>query len=120
MPSYWKYVRYSITLDIGQWVVLMRRPRESATGSGLLAPFSVSVWMLVLVSLVIVGPIIYFVIILQARLCKDDNCKIFPLPACIWFVYGALLKQGSTLAPMSGKKLYLLLINFLLKKKFLI
>lgn len=81
----------------------MRRPKESATGSGLLAPFTTAVWMLILLSLLVVGPLIYFIILLRSRLCKDDESKIYPLPSCIWFVYGALLKQGTTLSPTTGK-----------------
>ncbi|XP_022920171.1 glutamate receptor ionotropic, delta-1 [Onthophagus taurus] len=100
-PNFWKYIRYSRSLDKGEWVVLMKRPPVSATGSGLLAPFTFQVWLLILVSLFLVGPIIYGIILLQAHLCKDDETKVYPLPACVWFVYGALLKQGSTLSPMT-------------------
>lgn len=100
-----QYVQYSRNLDNGEWVVLMRRPKESAQGSGLLAPFTLDVWLLVLLSLCIVGPAIYLLILLRNRLCPyDDANKMFPLPQCVWFVYGALLKQGSTLSPVSGKK----------------
>ncbi|EFA01567.1 glutamate receptor ionotropic, delta-1 [Tribolium castaneum] len=101
LTQYSNHISYSPSLDTGEWVVLMKRPKESATGSGLLAPFNLPVWLLILLSLVVVGPVIYFIIYLQAKLCKDDNNKVFPLPACIWFVYGALLKQGTTLNPMT-------------------
>ncbi|KAJ8950665.1 hypothetical protein NQ314_007795 [Rhamnusium bicolor] len=92
-------ITYSISFDTEEWVVLMRRPKESATGSGLLAPFTTPVWILIILSLLVVGPIIYLLIYFQARLCKNDNNKVYPLPACFWFVYGALLKQGTTLNP---------------------
>nr|AVH87308.1 ionotropic receptor 20 [Holotrichia parallela] len=95
------YIRFSTNLDKGEWVVLMRRPPVSATGSGLLAPFTFQVWLLILVSLFAVGPIIYFLILLQSRLCREDDNVIYPLPSCVWFVYGALLKQGSTLSPQT-------------------
>lgn len=97
-------VQYSRNLDTGEWVVLMKRPKESAQGSGLLAPFTFDVWLLILVSLIAVGPIIYALIILRNWLCPlDEKNKTFPMPSCVWFVYGALLKQGSTLSPVSGK-----------------
>lgn len=84
--------------------MLMKRPTESAQGSGLLAPFTLGVWSLILVSLLAVGPIIYALILLRNWLCPfDEKNKTFPLPGCVWFVYGALLKQGSTLSPVSGK-----------------
>lgn len=101
VPTYWEFVRYSTSLDSGEWVVLMQRPSQSATGSGLLAPFTWQVWLLVLVSVVAVGPIIYFLILLKVKVCKDEPSEVYPLPACVWFVYGGLLKQGSTLNPMT-------------------
>ncbi|RZB39912.1 glutamate receptor ionotropic, delta-1, partial [Asbolus verrucosus] len=101
LTEYSNDISYSPSLDTGEWVVLMKRPKESATGSGLLAPFTLPVWLLILLSLVVVGPVIYLIIYIQAKLCKDDHNNIFPLPACIWFVYGALLKQGTTLNPMT-------------------
>ncbi|KAL1509194.1 hypothetical protein ABEB36_003967 [Hypothenemus hampei] len=92
-------IEYSRNLDTAQWVVLMKRPGESATGAGLLAPFTQQVWGLIIASLLGVGPILWVIILLRARMCKDDNDIVFSLPSCMWFVYGALLKQGSTLNP---------------------
>lgn len=97
-------ISYSPMLDSGEWVVMMRRPKESATGSNLLAPFTQPVWLLILLSLLVVGPVIYLLILLKSKLCKNENNKVFPMPSCIWFVYGALLKQGTTLNPVTGNK----------------
>ncbi|KAJ8948909.1 hypothetical protein NQ318_020495, partial [Aromia moschata] len=94
-------ITYSRSFDTAEWVVMMRRPKESATGSGLLAPFTTPVWILIILSLLVVGPIIYFLVLIGARLCRDEHYKVFPLPSCMWFVYGALLKQGSTLNPVT-------------------
>lgn len=90
-------------MDVGEFVVMMKRPKESATGSGLLAPFTTPVWLLIILSLLVVGPLIHFIIFLRAKLCKDDESKIYSLQSCMWFVYGALLKQGTTLSPTTGK-----------------
>lgn len=107
LPEGQHVLQYSRNLDNGEWVVLMKRPAESAQGSGLLAPFTFDVWMLILVSLIAVGPIIYLLIWARQRLCPiDEKNKVFPLRHCVWFVYGALLKQGSTLSPVSGKQYY--------------
>lgn len=98
------HIEYSTTtLDEGEWIMIMRRPGESATGSGLLAPFDRSVWLLILLSLLTVGPIIYGLIIIRQKLTRDETQKIYALPHCLWFVYGALMKQGSTLSPIAGK-----------------
>lgn len=96
-------IRYGRNLDNGEWVVLMRRPAESAQGNGLLAPFTLGVWLLILLSLVAVGPIIYLLVLVRQRVCPlDSDNHVYPVPQCVWFVYGALLKQGSTLSPISG------------------
>ncbi|EDV52455.1 glutamate receptor 2 [Drosophila erecta] len=95
-------VFYSTTsLDEGEWIMVMQRPRESASGSGLLAPFEFWVWILILVSLLAVGPIIYMLIILRNRLTGDGQQTPYSLGHCAWFVYGALMKQGSTLSPIA-------------------
>jgi len=82
--------------------MIMLRPTDSSNGSGLLAPFDSAVWVLILLSLLAVGPIIYLLIIIRYKLTKDNSQKTYPLPHCVWFVYGALMKQGSTLSPLSG------------------
>nr|WJJ63350.1 ionotropic receptor 76b [Pachyrhinus yasumatsui] len=97
--QYTDVVSYSRSLDTAQWVVLMKRPAESATGSGLLAPFTATVWTLIIISLLVVGPILWLIVLLRAKMCKENYDSVFSLPACMWFVYGALLKQGSTLNP---------------------
>ncbi|XP_050094606.1 glutamate receptor ionotropic, kainate 2 [Anopheles aquasalis] len=94
-----QYIRFSTGLDEGEWIMIMVRPMESASGSGLLAPFNRDVWILILISLLAVGPIIYGLLILRHRLTKDKEQILYGLPHCVWFVYGALMKQGSTLSP---------------------
>lgn len=54
-----QYCSFSTALDETRLTAVMKRPQESATGSGLLAPFERTVWLLVLASLIFVGPIIY-------------------------------------------------------------
>ncbi|XP_001651932.2 glutamate receptor ionotropic, kainate 2 [Aedes aegypti] len=94
-----QYILYSAGLDEGEWMMIMVRPMESASGSGLLAPFNRDVWILILVSLLAVGPIIYGMLIVRYKMTKDKEQVLYTLPHCVWFVYGALMKQGSTLSP---------------------
>jgi hypothetical protein len=51
------------------------------------------------------GPIIYGLIYLRVRFCKDFSPfnKISSLTAYVWFVYGGLMRQGSVMNPMTGK-----------------
>ncbi|XP_023290597.1 glutamate receptor ionotropic, delta-2 isoform X3 [Orussus abietinus] len=101
IPEYWRYFKYGTTLDEVEWTVLMGRPSESASGSGLLAPFDTVVWSLVLVSVLVVGPVVYLLVSLRAKLAKAEKPERYSLATCMWFVYGALLKQGSTVSPVS-------------------
>ncbi|XP_029347313.1 ionotropic receptor 93a [Acyrthosiphon pisum] len=99
LPGLDDIVKWGIDLTQFQYVVLMKRPKESATGSGLLAPFEMEVWLLILMSLIAVGPIIYGIMMLRHKLCGHDSGIIYSIPTCVWFVYGALMKQGSSLNP---------------------
>lgn len=108
-----RYIQYSTTtLDEGEWIMVMQRPRESATGSGLMAPFEFWVWILIFVSLLAVGPIIYLLIILRNKLTGDGDQKPYSLGHCAWFVYGALMKQGSTLSPVAGTFVRIISIKY--------
>lgn len=39
-----KMATFSNDLDEGVWMMMLKRPKESAAGSGLLAPFETYVW----------------------------------------------------------------------------
>lgn len=68
MPEVRHMFKYSVALDEVEWTILMKRPQESATGSGLLAPFDTTVWILILISLIVVGPTIYILIFIRQHL----------------------------------------------------
>ncbi|XP_067215019.1 glutamate receptor ionotropic, kainate 2 isoform X2 [Linepithema humile] len=95
------YCTFSTALDQSELSVLMKRPQESATGSGLLAPFDHIVWLLVLAAVLFVGPIIYVFAILRAKLWNEPDSENYSLFSCIWFVYSSLLKQGTTMLAMT-------------------
>nr|QQP19802.1 ionotropic receptor 76b [Tropidothorax elegans] len=101
LPGTHTYITWGTDLWQMTYYVLMKRPEDSASGSGLLAPFNKEVWFLILASLIIVGPTIYFLMWLRLRLCATEDQQLFPMGSCVWFVYGALMKQGSTLTPVS-------------------
>lgn len=61
LPGMQRYCTFSAILDETKLTAVMKRPQESATGSGLLAPFEKTVWLLVLASLIFVGPVIYII-----------------------------------------------------------
>jgi len=59
LPELQKYCTFSVALDESELTALMKRPDYSTTGTGLLAPFEQTVWLLVLTAVLSVGPIIF-------------------------------------------------------------
>ncbi|XP_008203431.1 glutamate receptor ionotropic, kainate 3 [Nasonia vitripennis] len=100
LSSFRNICDYSAPLDEMDTTFLLKRPGTSATGSGLTAPFSTRVWYLILISLLVVGPTIYLIIYLRGKFARDEKAEKFTFLTCMWFVYGALLKQGTTASPM--------------------
>ncbi|KAG5684140.1 hypothetical protein PVAND_013381 [Polypedilum vanderplanki] len=100
MADLLRHITFSTPLDEGEWRMIMLRPQESASGAGLLAPFTAGVWYFILVSLIVTGPIVWVIIWLYCRFQKEDEeQRYYTLSQCVWYVYGALMKQGSTLNP---------------------
>ena len=56
---------YGTVLDEMELTILMKRPPESANGSGLLAPFDTTVWILILITVLFVGPAFYLLVTLR-------------------------------------------------------
>ncbi|KAL4709357.1 hypothetical protein ACJJTC_007089 [Scirpophaga incertulas] len=96
--QYTKLVTFSYDLDEGVWMMMLKRPKESAAGSGLLAPFNSAVWYLILVAVLSYGPCITLLTKLRSKLVPDGE-HFIPLSPSVWFVYGAFIKQGTTLSP---------------------
>ncbi|XP_018311410.1 glutamate receptor ionotropic, delta-2 [Mycetomoellerius zeteki] len=97
LPEMQKYCTFSTILEQGELSVLMKRPKESATGSGLLAPFDNTVWLFVLAAVVSIGPVIYIFATFRAKLWNKPDSENFSLLSCVWFVYSSLLKQGTSI-----------------------
>nr|XP_034191723.1 glutamate receptor ionotropic, delta-1 isoform X2 [Osmia lignaria] len=94
LPEMRRYCSFGASLDETRLTAVMKRPQVSATGSGLLAPFETTVWLLVLASLISIGPIIYIFTKIR-KLWNDPTSENFTLSSCLWFAYSSLLKQGS-------------------------
>nr|UVX20223.1 ionotropic receptor [Endoclita signifer] len=95
-------VRYSVALDEGIWMMMLKRPRESAAGSGLLAPFDENVWYLILVAVIAYGPCIAIITRLRHYVTDDDTEPPISMAHSFWFVYGSFIKQGTTMEPESN------------------
>ncbi|XP_048480884.1 glutamate receptor ionotropic, delta-1 [Plutella xylostella] len=96
--DYQTKVSFSHLLDEGVWLMMLKRPKESAAGSGLLAPFEYEVWYLILAAVLSYGPCITLLTKLRNKLVTDEEAPI-PISPSFWFVYGAFIKQGTTMSP---------------------
>ncbi|CAG0879082.1 unnamed protein product [Cyprideis torosa] len=96
-------VNFSTALGESFYSILVQRPTQTHKSDALLAPFDTTVWILILVSLALMGPLAFLLILFRAYICRGHPMlgKIFTLGDCVWFSYGALLKQGSVLRPMN-------------------
>lgn len=103
IPESLQYCDFGTILDTVDVTVLLKRPTESAVGSGLLAPFNNTVWICILFSLIIMGPVIYIVTQYRSQIFGGTKEDTYTYTACVWFTYGALLKQGSPITPVNGK-----------------
>ncbi|CAG0910078.1 unnamed protein product, partial [Darwinula stevensoni] len=97
-------VLFSSTLGEGEFSILVKRPGQTHKSDALLAPFDTTVWILILVASIAMGPLIWALMLLASKMCKEDQrfTRLIPITSCVWFVYGALLKQGSPLQPKTG------------------
>lgn len=102
MKDYYTRVLYSSQLNLATYHIMMVKPRGSIISRGLLAPFSSMVWISLAVFFVLIGPVIYAAIAFHREFGKDE--KIETLGQVIWFIYGALVRQGHSvnITPING------------------
>lgn len=83
-------IEFSTPLEEGEWKMIMKRPQESATGAGLLAPFSDMTWIFILFTLIVCGPLVWMIIWVYTKLFRQfgDEEPYYNLFQCCWFVYG--------------------------------
>lgn len=60
--------------------------------------------MMSLTALILMGPLIYLIIKLRHKFLKvfGQKCRVYNMTECVWFTYGAIMKQGSPLEPSDG------------------
>ncbi|XP_043220799.1 glutamate receptor ionotropic, delta-2-like isoform X1 [Amphibalanus amphitrite] len=96
-------VSFGETIGYSQIGLLIEKPKAETRDDSLLAPFSSHVWLLILISMIVMGPLIWGIIRFRVWLSTGDAHlnRVIPLGSCVWFVYGALMKQGSVLSPVT-------------------
>ncbi|KAK4886945.1 hypothetical protein RN001_003216 [Aquatica leii] len=95
---YWKYANFATCLDMGNWIGILKRPDESGAGLGIFAPFATNVWILIMVSIFVIGVIAFTFLYLNSTF-SGQTKKISSFQDCLLFAYSTLLKQSSTLKP---------------------
>ena len=93
-----KVVDFSDSIGVEEYSIMMKTPK-TVKAKNVLTPFSLLVWISILVSSVFMSFIMYVFINIAERQVISDKPDQFSLLQISWFVYGALVKQGSTLAP---------------------
>ncbi|KAG7176495.1 Glutamate receptor ionotropic, delta-1-like 33 [Homarus americanus] len=75
-----KVLDFSLLLGTTTFGILAKRPKDSPKPDALLKPFSLEVWWLILAATAVMGPLIYFIIVVRVRLCKGDPrlTRVFP------------------------------------------
>jgi hypothetical protein len=60
--------------------------------------------MMSLSALILMGPLIYVIIKLRRKVLKmfGEESRNYKMSECVWFTYGAIMKQGSPLEPSDG------------------
>lgn len=95
MKELGKLASYSFPLHFGRYYVMASRPASADIKRGLLAPFDWTTWICTLIAVILIGPLMYWIEKVRRIWCDDDE-KI-SYGKLNWFVYGALLRQGSNL-----------------------
>lgn len=103
MVDYRARVLYSKIINVAKFHIMMVKPPGSPISKGLLSPFSTTVWLFTLLAFILVGPVIYVSIILLRYFGGHE--KITTLSEIVWFIYGALVRQGHSckISPINGK-----------------
>ncbi|XP_023225694.1 glutamate receptor ionotropic, delta-2-like [Centruroides sculpturatus] len=94
---------FSTTLFKDSINILMKQPSASGNAGALLSPFNLYVWIILIVFSILMGPLVYLLQHIHYKLIiveeEPDKRNDYKLIECFWFVYSALIRQGSELNP---------------------
>ncbi|KAK4883102.1 hypothetical protein RN001_006421 [Aquatica leii] len=95
-------INFTKAISIQTYNFLVARPRKLSRALLFMYPFTTNTWLCLAASVMVMGPILYF--IHQAS--PVYECKGIPKSAglsspqnCLWYMYGALLQQGGMHLP---------------------
>lgn len=72
-------------------------------------------------SLLAMGPLAYIMVRIRCWACRGHGPGLsegYSFGHCIWFVYGALMKQGSVLKPLAGILTTIQILSFVIVNSF--
>ncbi|XP_068230877.1 ionotropic receptor 93a-like [Palaemon carinicauda] len=97
-------VNFTSNIDRQPYAFMIARPKELSRVMLFMEPFANDTWILIAITVFIMGPILYFInrsSPFYAYYGLYDGKGLFDLQNCAWYVYGAILQQGGTKLPMS-------------------
>ncbi|CAL4102797.1 unnamed protein product, partial [Meganyctiphanes norvegica] len=97
-------VNFTVTIDYQPYAFMIARPKESSRVLLFMEPFTNDTWILIAITVLIMGPILflinrwsYYYIYYDLM----DGQGLFQITNCSWYVFGAILQQGGTKLPQS-------------------
>ncbi|KAF2354013.1 Ionotropic glutamate receptor L-glutamate and glycine-binding domain [Trinorchestia longiramus] len=99
-----KYVDFSAVVDKQPYTFMIARPQELSRVILFMEPFSNQTWILIAVTVLLMGPILYLInnnSPYYDYYSLKDGRGLFSLQNCSWYVFGAILQQGGTKLPLS-------------------
>ncbi|XP_069953215.1 ionotropic receptor 93a-like isoform X3 [Cherax quadricarinatus] len=99
-----KAVNFTATIDRQPYAFLISRPKELSRVLLFMEPFANDTWILLVISIVIMGPILFLINRYSPYYSYYglyNGRGLFQLHNCFWYVYSAVLQQGCDWDPLS-------------------
>ncbi|CAD1474571.1 unnamed protein product, partial [Heterotrigona itama] len=93
-------VNFTVPIFVQTYSFLTSRPRQLSRALLFASPFTEETWACLAVSIIIMGPILYLVHKYSPYSIKTSGLN--SSWQCVWYVYGALLQQGTILLLSRG------------------
>ncbi|KAK8399557.1 hypothetical protein O3P69_003545 [Scylla paramamosain] len=98
-------VNFTASIDLQPYTFMISRPQELSRVMLFMEPFANDTWILIAITVAIMGPILFFINRSSPYYTYYDlydGKGLFKLHNCSWYVYGAILQQGGTKLPLSN------------------
>ncbi|KAK7084680.1 hypothetical protein SK128_009075 [Halocaridina rubra] len=93
-----KVVNFTNAIDLQPYTFMIARPKELSRVMLFMEPFANDTWILIVVTVLIMGPILYFIngnSPYYTYYGLYDGKGLFKLDNCSWYIYASILQQES-------------------------